>query len=171
MKEENPAGNVFRGGFFRKEKSSPRRRTSSDLAYARPPSPGRNHRLLPALAKNMPLACFLNASRQGGRRFYWATVPTASSGCTETSKRTRAATLRGLASAFSGSSSKPEQPEPPRMQPLSRPHGTPTGSGGIAAFAIPPGALWYFLAREKVHAPIKTSSKEEGPPAPGGLLS
>ena len=26
-------------------------------------SPGRNHRLLPALAKNMPLACFLNASR------------------------------------------------------------------------------------------------------------
>ena len=30
--------------------------------------PGRNHRLLPALAKNMPLACFLNASRlkEGG---------------------------------------------------------------------------------------------------------
>ena len=25
--------------------------------------PGRNHRLLPALAKNMPPACFLNASR------------------------------------------------------------------------------------------------------------
>ncbi|MBR6725750.1 MAG: hypothetical protein IKL81_02040, partial [Clostridia bacterium] len=25
--------------------------------------PGRNHRLLPALAKNMPLAYFLNASR------------------------------------------------------------------------------------------------------------
>ena len=83
------------------------------------------------------------------------TVPTASSGCTEASKRSRAATLRGLASAFSGSSSKPEQPEPPRMQPLSRPHGTPTGSGGIAALAIPPGALWYFLAREKVHASTK----------------
>ena len=27
--------------------------------------PGCNHRLLPALAKNMPLACFLNASRLG----------------------------------------------------------------------------------------------------------
>ena len=47
------------------------------------------------------------------------TVPTASSGCTEASKRTRAATLRGLASALSGSSGKPEQPEPPRMQPPS----------------------------------------------------
>ena len=30
-------------------------------------SPGRNHRLLPALAKNMPLACFLNASRLKGK--------------------------------------------------------------------------------------------------------
>ena len=90
--------------------------------------------------------------------------PHTSSGCTETSKRSRAATLRGLASAFSGSSSKPEQPEPPRMQPLSRPHGTPTGSGGIAALAIPPGALWYFLAREKVHLAQKTSSKGKNLP-------
>ena len=38
--------------------------TSSPAAGA---SPGRNHRLLPALAKNMPLACFLNASRLKGK--------------------------------------------------------------------------------------------------------
>ena len=50
------------------------------------------------------------------------------------------------------------------MQPLSRPHGTPTGSGGIAALAIPPGALWYFLAREKVHLAQKTSSKGKNLP-------
>ena len=33
--------------------------------------PGRNHRLLPALAKNMPPACFLNASRPQ-RGSFWA---------------------------------------------------------------------------------------------------
>ena len=31
---------------------------------------GRNHRLLPALAKNMPPACFLNASRPSRREAY-----------------------------------------------------------------------------------------------------
>ena len=55
----------------------------------------------------------------------------------------------GLLPRLSGSSSKPEQPEPPRMQPLSRPHGTPTGSGGIAALAIPPGAREVALLRNE----------------------
>ena len=36
---------------------------------SRPPCPGRNHRLLPALAKNMPLAYFLNAPRPQGEGF------------------------------------------------------------------------------------------------------
>ena len=41
-----------------------RRETSSvSPTSGLPPSPGRNHRLLPALAKNMPPACFLYASR------------------------------------------------------------------------------------------------------------
>ena len=51
--------------------------TSSKLSCSFPPhqstdkrltaSPGRNHRLLPALAKNMPLVCFLYASRLKGK--------------------------------------------------------------------------------------------------------
>ena len=49
-------------------KARPEPKAPSVIRFADATIPGRNHRLLPALAKNMPLACFLNASRlpEGG---------------------------------------------------------------------------------------------------------
>ena len=75
-------------------------------------------------------------------------------GCTDDSKGPRAATLRRLFSASSGNSKKAfatrAAPLCSRVPLSPRPR---TGSGGKPAFGFPPGALWYFLAREKVHPP------------------
>ena len=75
-------------------------------------------------------------------------VPPASSGCTEASKRARAATLRGLASAFSGSSSKPEQPEPPTYAAALPTAWNPDGVRGNRRFCDSPGRS-LVLSRER----------------------
>jgi hypothetical protein len=52
------------------EKTNPNQPLSQPMAAS-----GRNHRLLPALAKNKPLACFLNASRPLAGEPLWCAFP------------------------------------------------------------------------------------------------
>ena len=91
-------------------------------------------------------------------------VPTASSGCTETSKRTRAATLRGLASAFSGSSSKPEQPEPPPYAAALPTAWNPDGVRGNRRFCDSPGrSLVLSRERESTRLNKRQATKKKTP--------
>ena len=59
-------------------------------------------------------------------------------------QRRGAATMQRIPSAACGNSRNPLHPEPPRMQPPPRPHGTPTGVRGKNNLIFPPAALRRF---------------------------
>ena len=120
----------------------PEPKAPSVIRFADDTIPGRNHRLLPALAKNMPLACFLNASRlpEGG-----LFTPC---GCTETSKGPMRRFCDGLLPRFRGIQSNPEQPEPPSYAAALQHLRGARGSGGKAPFCFPPGGFPPLSTRE-----------------------
>ena len=128
-----------------------------------------------------------------------APVPLAPSGCTKATKGPRAATLQRIAvfghhrdklgagytcslqamscvsralpdlTALADNSSNPLQPEPPRMQPPPRPHGTPTGGSGgkiISFFPRRLSARGSMTLRRAKAAPLPAApcSNKKSPP-------